>query len=164
MKTLIVYYSMEGNTDYMAGRIAEKLDADTLRIEPVKAYLSKGFLKFLWGGKSAIMEEKPKLKPYDADLSQYDRIIFGTPVWASNITPPLRTFALENKEELRGKKLAAFVCEAGSGGETAIEKLGSLVGLEGDGFEASAIFIDPKSHPSEENEKKLDIFLQILGE
>ena len=165
MRTLIVYYSMEGNTDYMANRIAGKADADLLRIEPVKAYHDKGFLKFVWGGKSAVMGEKPELKPYDADLSAYDRVIFGSPVWAANITPPLRTFIEDNKEALDGKKFAAFVCEAGSGGEKALEKLGGLIGHGGaDVFDASVIFIDPKNKPSEKNEKKLEVFLSLLGE
>lgn len=165
MKTLIVYYSLEGNTDHMAKRIAEKISADLLRIEPVKAYPGKGFLKFVWGGKSAVMGEKPELKPYDADLSAYDRIIFGSPVWAANITPPLRTFVSDNMESLAGKKLAAFVCEAGNGGEKALDKLGSLIDPEeNDVFDAAAIFIDPKDKPSEKNERKLELFLSLLGE
>jgi flavodoxin len=32
MKTLIVYYSMEGNTEYTAEKIASELGAETLRI------------------------------------------------------------------------------------------------------------------------------------
>ena len=30
----------------------------------MKAYPTKGFRKFLWGGKSAVMAEKPKLLPF----------------------------------------------------------------------------------------------------
>ena len=52
MKTLIVYYSLEGNTEYAANRIAEKLGADTLRLYPVKEYKSTGAGKFLDGGHS----------------------------------------------------------------------------------------------------------------
>lgn len=65
MKTLIVYYSLEGNTEYAAGRIAAALQADTLRLRPKKAYADKGFAKFFWGGKSAVMAEKPELEPYE---------------------------------------------------------------------------------------------------
>ena len=61
MKTMIVYYSLEGNTEFAAEKIAAKLGADLLRIQPVKAYPSGGFRKFLWGGKSAVMAETPKL-------------------------------------------------------------------------------------------------------
>ena len=55
MKTLIVYYTLEGNTHYAAKKIASLLDADVLRVKPVKTYPRKGFRKFLWGGKSAVM-------------------------------------------------------------------------------------------------------------
>ena len=55
MKTVIVYYSMSGNTKYVADKIAEKLHADIIRIEPVKAYPNQGAQKFIWGGKSAVM-------------------------------------------------------------------------------------------------------------
>jgi len=40
MKTIIVYYSLEGNTDYAANKIASELGADILRIDPVKNYPS----------------------------------------------------------------------------------------------------------------------------
>ena len=64
MKALIVYYSMNGNTEYAARKIAERTGAETLRLEPVKAYPDRGVRKFLRGGKSAMMEEKPELRPY----------------------------------------------------------------------------------------------------
>ena len=38
MKTLIVYYSLEGNTQYAAERIAAAIGAETLRLAPEKAY------------------------------------------------------------------------------------------------------------------------------
>ena len=44
MKTAIVYYSMSGNTKYAADKIAEKIEADIIRIEPEKAYPDKGHL------------------------------------------------------------------------------------------------------------------------
>ena len=77
MKTIIVYYSLEGNTEYAARQIAAALGADTLRLEVTKAYPTSGFKKFFWGGKSAVMAETPKLEPYRFDGSQYDRVIFG---------------------------------------------------------------------------------------
>ena len=112
MKTLIVYYSLQGNTDYAAKRIAENIGADTLRLYSKKAYKDKGFSKFLSGGRSAIKEETPNLADYDIDLSEYDRIIFGFPVWASNIAPPLRTFIAEHQAALLEKDLAAFATRA----------------------------------------------------
>lgn len=158
MKTIIVYYSMGGNTEYAAKRIAEELGSDLLRIEPTKAYPSSGFRKFLWGGKSAVMAETPELEPYEFDENAYERVIIGFPVWAGNVTPPIRTFLKEN--DLSGKSLAAFACQSGAGAEKAFGKLLAAVGA--DKLEAELILIDPKDKPSEANEQKIRAFCEKL--
>ena len=154
MKTLIVYYTLEGNTHYAAKKIASLLDADMLRIKPVKTYPRKGFRKFLWGGKSAVMAETPELEPYTFDASAYDRIVFGFPVWAGNVTPPLRTFIKEN--DLSGKRFAAFACQSGAGAEKAFEKLKTALGIRE--LDAELVLIDPKAKPDPKNEKKISGF------
>ena len=158
MKTVIVYYSLEGNTAWAAERIAAGTGAELLRIEPVKAYPDSGFRKFFWGGKSAVMAETPKLLPYAFDATAYDRIVFGFPVWASNVTPPIRTFVKENR--LHGKRIAAFACQSGSGAEKAFDRLKTALGI--DALEAELILIDPRSRPSEENERRLRTFCEKL--
>ena len=154
MKTLIVYYTLEGNTHYAAKKIASLLDADVLRVKPVKTYPRKGFRKFLWGGKSAVMAETPELEPYTFDASAYDRIVFGFPVWAGNVTPPLRTFIKEN--DLSGKRFAAFACQSGAGAEKAFEKLKTALGIRE--LDAELVLIDPKAKPDPINEKKISGF------
>ena len=158
MKTIIVYYSMGGNTEYAAQKVAEELGADLLRIEPKKAYPDSGFRKFLWGGKSAVMAETPELEPYEFDGTDYERVILGFPVWAGNVTPPIRTFLKEN--DLSGKSLAAFACQSGAGAEKAFGKLLAAVGA--DKLEAELILIDPKDKPSEANEQKIRAFCEKL--
>lgn len=160
MKNLIVYYSMLGNTEYAANMIADNTGADVLRIEPEKAYPDKGFKKFLWGGKSAVMGDKPKLLPYEFDAGKYDRIIFGTPVWASTFTPPLRTFIAENGEKLKGKNFALFLCYAGGGADKAAEKLKKELGIEA--FNAELVLTDPKDKPKEEDKKSILEFCEKL--
>ena len=160
MKTLVVFFSLEGNTEYVANKIKEKTGADLLRLIPKKAYHDKGFAKFFWGGKSAVMAEKPALEAYDVDLSAYERIVFGFPVWASNFTPPIRTFVEDKKEERRGKKLAAFACQSGAGAEKALAKLAKA--LEINDFEQEAIFIDPLAKKSNESESKIEAFCEDL--
>ncbi|MBQ2161110.1 MAG: flavodoxin family protein [Firmicutes bacterium] len=59
MKTAIVYYSLSGNCEYAAKKAASILGADLIRLEPVKDYPDSGFKKYFWGGKSAVMAEKP---------------------------------------------------------------------------------------------------------
>ncbi len=160
MKTIVVYYSMGGNTEYAAGRIADALGADTLHIAPEKAYPDSGFKKFFWGGKSAVMAETPKLMPYAFDPAAYDRVILGFPIWAGNVAPPIRTFLKDN--DLKGKRVAAFACESGAGAEKAFAKLKAALGI--DALEAELILIDAKDKPKEENERKIAGFCAALRE
>lgn len=159
MKTAIVYYSMSGNTQQTAERVASQLNADLIRIDPVKEYPSKGFRKFIWGGKSAVMGDTPKLQPYTF-ADGYERIIFGSPVWASSFAPPIRSFIKENRDRLTGKTMAAFVCYSGGGADKALEKLRQFLKI--DSFAAELILIDPKDQPKQENEEKLKAFCEKL--
>ena len=153
MKALIVYYSMGGNTEYVARKIAVQTGADLLRLEPVKAYPNSGFKKFLWGGKSAVMAEKPKLKPYQLKADRYDMIIFGFPVWAGNIAPPLRTFIADSKPN--AVRYMAFACQSGSGAEKAFGKLKECLGHE---LSKTLILIDPKDKPDSGKDLQIEEF------
>ncbi len=158
MKTMIVYYSMSGNTDYAAHEIASRLDADLLRIEPVTPYPDKGFRKFFRGGRDALMAEAPPLRPYAFAAADYDLIILGLPVWAGSITPPLRTFLRDNAEALSSMRVAAFACQSGSGGEKVLAKLREALGKP---LCAELILIDPKTRPAADNGEKLRAFCEM---
>lgn len=160
MKTAIVYYSMSGNTKFVAEKIAEKVNADMIRIEPVKAYPDQGAKKFFWGGKSAVMGEMPQLQPYEFQAEQYDRIIFGTPVWASSFAPPIRTFIHDNKSIL-GKKIAVFMCFSGGGAGKAIDKMKKFIGI--DKFEAELVLVDPEKKQKPEDDAKIEEFCSLLS-
>ncbi|WP_167957734.1 flavodoxin family protein [Anaerosporobacter faecicola] len=111
MKTLVVYYSMEGNTKFAAQELAKEVQGDLLELVPQKAYPTGKISKFIFGGKAATFGEKPKLKPYDCDCNQYDLILIGTPIWNSRITPPLNTFLRDH--DLSEKTIALFASSAG---------------------------------------------------
>lgn len=156
MKTAIVYYSLTGNCRYAAKMAARRLEADLIGIEPLKAYPESGFMKFFVGGKSAVMGERPALKPYDFDAELYERVIFCFPVWAGNVTPPVRTFIEENLSSLKGKKLAAILCHSGGGGSKTLEKLKEL--LEVKELEAEIELTDPRDRPDASKDKVVEEF------
>ena len=160
VKTTVVYYSMSGNTKMTAEKIADTLSAALTEIRPVKEYPSKGFRKFIWGGKSAVMGEKPELEPYGFDTDS-EQVILGSPVWASNIAPPLRTFISENGEALKNKRVAVFLCYSGGGADKALSKLKAALGTEG--FEAQLALIDPKDRPSPDNDRMISEFCGKLS-
>ena len=162
MKTAIVYFSLNGNTESVANAVAAKLGADVIRLTPKKAFPDSGFKKFLWGGKSAVMKEKPDLEPYEFDAAKYDRVIIGTPVWASRFTPPVRSFVSDNAEALKGKRFAVFFCFSGGGADKATARLKELLGV--DAFDAELVLIDPKDKPCDENDEKIAAFCEKLAE
>lgn len=163
MKTAIVYYSMSGNTEYVANKLANELktssEVDIIRIYPQKEYPSTGAKKFIWGGKSAVMGETPELQPYEFHSERYDKIILGTPVWASTFAPPIRTFVNQNID-IVGNKIAVFICFSGGGADKTLAKLKRHIGIEK--FEAELILIDPKENLKEEDNVKISEFCSTL--
>ncbi len=160
MRIALVYYSMCGNTEYIADRIKEKIESDLIRLVPKKEYPSKGFLKFFWGGKSAVMGESPALEDYEFDGDKYDLIIFASPVWASTFAPPLRTFINENSNKLKDKKFAIIMCQSGAGADKAISKLKEILNIKN--FEKELVLIDPKDKKSEDKDRKIDEFCKNI--
>lgn len=143
MKALVVYYSFEGNTKFLAEKIAETLHADVRELTTSKQYPAKGLGKFFWGGKSVIFGEEPELTNGEIDVSPYDTVIIGTPVWASSYAPPLKTFL--NSSLIQGKKIALFACHGGGGAVKCFRKLKEA--LPGNEFIGEVTYFEPKSHP-----------------
>lgn len=107
---LIVYYSYEGNTEALVNNMLNVIDADVLKLVPVKEKKTKSLLRFVWGMKSVI--STPKLEEYNIDLSKYNNIIIASPCWFGSYSPPIKTFLLEN--EIKDKNIYLLVCHGGS--------------------------------------------------
>lgn len=108
MKSLIVYYSYEGNCEEISKAIKEVTNADVLCLKPKKERKTKSLFRFVWGGMQVYMTKKPELEPYKVNLSQYDNIFIGSPVWFGTYAPPINTFLLEN--DIKNKNIALFIC------------------------------------------------------
>jgi flavodoxin len=114
MKTLVLYYSYEGTTATIAAAIAEHLGADQERLSVINEPKKNGFGKFVWGGSQVFMKRLPKIEPLKHDPSAYDLLILGTPVWAGNYAPAIRT--LFHTFRFSGKKTAFFYTDLGGPG------------------------------------------------
>jgi len=108
-----VYYSLTGSTRFIADSLSNSLEADLLELKPLKELNPEKGTKFMWGGAQSTMKKKPDLEPIELDLKGYDLIIIGTPVWAWNFTPPVRSFL--SMFDLTDKKVALWTCSAGAG-------------------------------------------------
>ncbi len=92
MKKAVVFYSFDGNTRMIAGEIAKKFEADTFELEEVKKR-PEGMKVFMSAGFQAFFGIKTKLKDdYSKQLSGYDMIYIGTPIWAAKPAPAVNSF------------------------------------------------------------------------
>ena len=80
MKRLVVYYSLSGNTEEAAKKIAEKSGADLLKLQ-TKKNMPKSFAAQIFvGGGQVMLNHIPELLPYEKDVDAYDEIILGSPI------------------------------------------------------------------------------------
>lgn len=121
MKTLVVYYSFDGNTKAAAEKIAAELSAELLELKPIKEIPRKGIGKFLTGGMKATFGMGTKLQPIDIRPQEYDRIILGTPIWAGKAAPAINEFLKEYpvSEHIIG----LFTCSGGGDNQGCVKQL-----------------------------------------
>ena len=155
MKKLVVYYSLEGNTRFIAHLIAETIGADLLELKPKEDINPVGFSRFLKGGGQVMKNVQPELLPFDKRPDDYDCLIIGTPVWAWSYAPALATFF--SSTALKDKKIALFCCSGGGKGKTLAKMKEKLAGNE---FIGEIDFIDPARRNKEQNAEKAKAWAQ----
>ena len=113
MTNLIIFYSRTGTTKEVAELIAENLSSDIEEIFDEKK--RSGSIGYMKAAKDAMRKKLATLKKYDKDPSSYDLTLIGTPIWAWNMSTPIRTYISENKNKF--KNVAFFCTEGSNGGE-----------------------------------------------
>ena len=115
-RILIVFYSLEGSTKLVAHTLAEELGAELLEIKPEKEIRSTGFMRYFWGGRQVMMNIMPPLRPFSVNIEEFGTVIVGTPVWAFDLSPPIRAFL--SRTAIEGKKVAVFCTHEGDPAKT----------------------------------------------
>ena len=116
LKSIIIYYSYDGNTKRIANMIHDKTGYDIVEIKPVVPYTSD-YQKLVDEEENKMhQEEVVEIEPISVDLNNYDAIILGTPIWWYTMTPPIRTFLKNN--DLSGKVIVPFATNGGWLGST----------------------------------------------
>ena len=156
MRAIVVYYSLEGNTEFAAKAAAAQLGADVLRLETQTPYPT-GAKKFLLGGRDAVTGAKPALTPYTFDAQAYDTVVLCTPLWAWTYAPPLKTFLEEN--DLHGKKLAFLVTSMGGQDAKCFARLEEALGVSG---APRLSLLEPLKRPRKENDEAIVRFADMV--
>lgn len=116
-KALLVYYTYTGHTKIIAEKIKSKINCDVLELEPKEKY-SEDYQYIVDMTENPTEKEfiEPEIKEINIDLSKYDTVIIGTPIWWYTMAPPVRSFL--KKYDLSGKKVLAYATNAGWLGHT----------------------------------------------
>ena len=111
MKTAIVYYTFGGATKKEADRFGKETDASVYQVTEEKKRSLLG--AFLRGCPSAMKRKAVPIKPLGVNLSDFDKVIIGCPIWAGFPAPAFNSIV-----ELlpAGKQVELFFCSGG--GET----------------------------------------------
>lgn len=156
MKSIIIYYSLDGNTKAAAERFAEALGSDICALEPERPLPGKGFKKFFVCGRQASFGETPALKKLPVDPKDYDLIILGTPIWAGKCSSPVWSFV--KNCEVCDRIKAVFTLSGGGDNIKCIHQLEKkLKDLR------VALALHDKNCPAgARNESKIPIFIEAV--
>jgi flavodoxin len=125
-KILVVYYSRTGHARRIAQELAARCGADLEGIhDPTKR---AGVFGFLRCAIEAIREKLAPIAPATTDVGSYDLVVLGTPVWASHVSSPMRSFVRAHTAEL--KRIAVFCTQGGNGGPKVLAEIAALCGKE----------------------------------
>lgn len=144
-KTLVVYYSASGNTEQVAGYIAEAAGGDLFELEPVEPYTSADLN---WSGDNSrvtVEHENPDQREVELvkdtveDWESYDTVFIGYPIWWGIAAWPVDGFVKVN--DFTGKTVIPFCTSSSSGlgesGALLAELAGTGDWMEGMRFRSS---------------------------
>lgn len=124
-KTLVAYFSASGVTKNAAEKLADAAQADLYEICPEIPYTDAD-LNWLDDGSRSSKEMKdksfrPPIKDRNADISGYDVIFLGFPIWWYVAPTIINTF-LESYD-FSGKTIILFATSGGSGFGKTVKEL-----------------------------------------
>lgn len=124
-KSLVAYFSASGVTASKAKKLADKLGADLSEIRPVKEYSNADLDWLNKRSRSTVEmndpESRPEIQELDHDISGYEEIHIGFPIWWYTAPRIINTF-LESAD-FTGKKIHLFATSGGSGIDRAVNDL-----------------------------------------
>jgi len=163
-KTLIAYFSLWGNvdypegvdattsasivvndrnfgtTEYIAQMIQEETGGDLHLIQTVEKYLDDFQEVIDQSHGEQANGTLPALVASDLDISSYDTIFIGYPVWATDLPQPIHSFL--NQYDLSSKTVVPFCTHDGYGAGSSYRSIASASGgntLEGIAIEAKDV-------------------------
>lgn len=123
-RILVVYYTRTGTTRRIAELLASELGADVEAIrEHGERAGTRGYVRSLI---DVLFHRQVDVMAPMHDLSAYDAVVVGTPVWASHASAPALAWLRQHGAAIR--HLALFCSLGGSGSQPALEQMAKAAG------------------------------------
>ena len=115
-KVLITFFSASGVTKSVAEKIADENDYDIFEIVPTEIYTSQDLDYTNKNSRSTVEMNDKEFRPSiveSCDVSSYDTVVIGFPVWWYTAPTIINTFI--ESVDLSGKTIKVFCTSGGSG-------------------------------------------------
>lgn len=113
-KTLVIYYSLSRHTENIAKQIQEITKADIYKIETVEKINTTPWF-YLTLRKQLKTKKYPEIKKDFPNLTKYDTIFVGSPVWWYTVSTPMLSFL--NTADFKGKNVVPFSTQGSNYGK-----------------------------------------------
>lgn len=126
-KILVTYFSATGTTEDAANKIASATGGDIMAIEPVQPYTNADLNWNDRNSRSSVEmndpKSRPQIKPVTKNISDYDIIFIGYPIWWDLAPTVVNTFIESNN--LKGMTVIPFATSGGSDIKNSVSRLKS---------------------------------------
>lgn len=152
MTDLVVYYTRTNKTKMVAEKIAQMKNADMLEIIDKKD--RSGALGYIGGAISAVRNSSTPIEYDVKDLSKYDIVYLGSPVWASKPAPAIREYIEQN--DFSDVNVITFVTMMASGEKPALEIMNDMIQKQGGNVIKSFAIITKNTDIDELTQKAIE--------
>ena len=115
-KSLVAYFSASGVTEKVAKNLAESIGADLFEIVPEKRYTREDLDWRNENSRTTVemhnLSFRPQISSRVGDISKYDLILIGYPIWWYREPTIIDTFV--ESYDLNGKTIVPFATSGGS--------------------------------------------------
>ncbi|KFJ06278.1 flavodoxin family protein [Bifidobacterium tsurumiense] len=128
---IIIYFSRSGSTELLASKIQNQLRADALEIVVKDPYSSNYYDTVERANGEREEEDDPELNMDVPDLSAYQHVYLGYPIWGMTLAEPMASFLEEYGRLLSGKTISPFSTNGSYGIGASVQRIQRILGDQG---------------------------------
>ncbi|HEM3488808.1 TPA: flavodoxin [Streptococcus suis] len=139
-KSIIIYFSRSGSTELLASKIQSLSGSDVIELVVDDTYSADYGETVERANTERGLKNSPKLNVEIPDLSQYQTVYLGYPIWGMTLAEPMATFVETYAKDLNGKTIVPFTTNGGYGLGNSVDYIESILADSESGVEIKTAF------------------------